>query len=141
MEAFKTITLEAFETITWNAKPLSYIIRRERLPDKTNFVTPPELNFQVGFVVHPAGAEVARHAHRPLEREITGTSEVLVVQRGRFEIDIYNDLRELVATRALRSGDIVLLVGGGHSLRMMEDTVLLEIKQGPYTGLDEKEYF
>ena len=60
---------------------------------------------------------------------------------GDCEIDIYNDERELVATRELREGDIMLMVGGGHGFRMLEDTVFLEIKQGPYTGVDEKERF
>jgi hypothetical protein len=56
-------------------------------------------------------------------------------------MDIYDDDRRLVATRELRKGDIMLMVGGGHGFRMLEDTVLLEVKQGPYTGLDEKERF
>jgi hypothetical protein len=47
----------------------------------------------------------------------------------------------LVASRELRSGDITLMVGGGHGFRMQEDTVFLEVKQGPYTGIDEKECF
>ena len=72
---------------------------------------------------------------------MVGTSEVLLLRRGRCEIDIYNDERELVATRELREGDITLMVGGGHGFRMQEDTVFLEIKQGPYTGMDEKERF
>ena len=33
------------------------------------------------------------------------------------------------------------MTGGGHGFCMLEDTVLLEIKQGPYTGLEEKEHF
>jgi hypothetical protein len=41
----------------------------------------------------------------------------------------------------LETGDIILLVAGGHGFRCLEDTVLLEIKQGPYTGLVEKEAF
>ena len=70
-----------------------------------------------------------------------GTSEVLIVRRGRCEMDIYNNERELVATRQLRQGDIMLMVDGGHGFRMLEDTVFLEVKQGPYTGVDEKERF
>ena len=70
-----------------------------------------------------------------------GTSEVLVIKKGRCLIDIYNDDRALVATRELQTGDIMLMVSGGHGFRMLEDTVFLEIKQGPYTGLDEKERF
>lgn len=133
--------MEPVEQIIWKDKPLAYIIRAEMAPEKTTFLTPSELNLQVGFVVYPAGGEVARHLHKPLERHIVGTSEVLVVKEGRCQLDIYDDDRRLVATRELRKGDIMLMVGGGHGFRMLEDTVLLEVKQGPYTGLDEKERF
>ena len=132
---------EQVEHITWKGKPLAYIIKAEMNPQETTFLTPPTFKQQVGFVVYPAGGEIQRHDHRPLERHLVGTSEVLVVQRGRCEIDIYNDERNLVATRELDKGDIMLMVGGGHGFRMLEDTVFLEIKQGPYTGMDEKERF
>jgi hypothetical protein len=66
---------------------------------------------------------------------------VLLVKKGRCEVDIYNDQKEIVATREMREGDILLLVKGGHGFRMLEETVFVEIKQGPYTGLDEKERF
>jgi uncharacterized protein with PhoU and TrkA domain len=132
---------EQVEHITWKGKPLAYIIKAEMRPQETTFLTPPTFKQQVGFVVYPAGGEIQRHVHRPLERHLVGTSEVLVVQRGRCEIDIYNDDRNLVATRELDKGDIMLMVGGGHGFRMLEDTVFLEIKQGPYTGMDEKERF
>jgi quercetin dioxygenase-like cupin family protein len=133
--------MEPIERILWNGKPLAYIIRAEMNPEKTTFLTPPELNFQVGFVVYPRDAEIARHVHRPQERHIVGTSEVLVVKKGRCVIDVYNDNRELVVTRELHTGDVILMVGGGHGLRMLEDTIFVEIKQGPYMGLDEKERF
>jgi len=84
---------------------------------------------------------VKPHLHRSLERSIKGTSEVLLIKKGRCEVDIYNNVKETVATRELREGDILLLVDGGHGFRMLEDTVFVEIKQGPYTGLDEKERF
>ena len=120
---------------------LAYIIRSGMVPEETTFLTPPELNLQVGFVVYPAGGEIARHAHRPLERRLTGTAEALVVRKGRCEIDLYDEARALVATRELAPGDIVLVLGGAHGFRMREDTVLLEVKQGPYSGPGEKERF
>jgi hypothetical protein len=129
------------EWIEKDGKPLAFIIRASVVPDKTTFLTPNEFKQQVGFVVYPKGGEIKRHVHLPLERHLVGTSEVLIVKKGHAEIDIYDDDRQLVATRALRSGDIMLMVGGGHGFRMIEDTVFLEIKQGPYTGIDEKERF
>ena len=129
------------EIITDGDQTLAHIIKGSFLPDRTTFLTPPEYKQQVGYVVYPAGGEVERHIHRPLERHIVGTSEVLVVKKGRCLIDVYNDDRELIATRELQAGDLMLMVGGGHGFRMLEDTVLLEIKQGPYEGHDEKERF
>jgi hypothetical protein len=133
--------MDFVEEIVWMGRPLSYIIRRELTPSATIFLTPPEFTHQLGFVVYPAGGEVKPHLHRSLERKIKGTSEVLLVKKGRCEVDIYDNSKELVATRELREGDILLLVDGGHGFRTLEDTVFVEIKQGPYTGLDEKERF
>jgi uncharacterized protein with PhoU and TrkA domain len=133
--------MKEIEHITSEGNALAYVIRSELSPTKTTFLTPSEFTQQVGFIVYPAGGEIQRHTHRPLERHLVGTSEVLIVQRGRCEIDIYNDDRQLIATRELRQGDILLIVGGGHGFRMLEDTVFLEIKQGPYTGIDEKQRF
>jgi mannose-6-phosphate isomerase-like protein (cupin superfamily) len=129
------------EHITDRGRPLAYVIRGSFKPEKTTFLTPPEFKQQVGYVVYPEGGEVARHLHRPLERHLVGTSEVLIVRDGRCLMDVYNDERELVATRELSTGDIMLMVGGGHGFRMLEETILLEVKQGPYTGIDEKERF
>ncbi|MGB0386635.1 MAG: hypothetical protein ACPGWR_17635 [Ardenticatenaceae bacterium] len=141
MSGNKFVSNNFMEWVVDDGTPLVLIVRAGCLPNKTTFLTPPEFKQQVGFVVYPEGGVIRRHVHRPLERHLIGTSEVLVVQSGRCEIDIYNDERELVATRELRPGDVMLMVGGGHGFRMLEDTVLLEIKQGPYTGLDEKELF
>jgi hypothetical protein len=133
--------MEHVEHIVHDGRTLAYIIRAEISPKKTTFLTPSDFKQQVGFVVYPAGGEIQRHVHLPLERHLVGTSEVIIVRRGLCEIDIYDDVREFVTSRELRPGDIMLMVAGGHGFRMLEDTVLLEVKQGPYTGVDEKERF
>jgi hypothetical protein len=135
------LIVEQIEKIVWNGIELAYILRASLDPEQTTFFTPPEFNHQVGFVVYPAGGSIAPHTHRPIERHINGTSEVLVVRKGRCEVDLYTDQHVLAETCELRCGDVLLLVSGGHGFRMLEDTVLLEIKQGPYTGLEEKERF
>jgi len=129
------------EIITWQDQPLVYIIRTDPMPEKTTFLTPPEFKQQVGFVVYPSGGVIARHLHLALERHLVGTCEVLVLLKGRCLMDIYNDKKELVATRELNQGDVMLMVGGGHGFRVQEDTVFLEVKQGPYLEVEEKERF
>ncbi|HEY2324824.1 MAG TPA: hypothetical protein VGJ82_18335 [Thermoanaerobaculia bacterium] len=129
------------EIVEHGGIPLAYLIRGSFMPEQTTFLTPPEFKQQVGFVVYPANGEIQRHLHLPLERRLVGTSEVLVVRKGRCIIDLYSDDRTFVVSRELAAGDIALLVAGGHGFRMIEDTVFLEIKQGPYTGLQEKQHF
>ena len=120
---------------------VAYVIKAHATADATHFITPDEAALQVGFVVYPAGGEVAPHVHLPVVREVVGTSEFLLVRSGRCVVDMYDDERQLVATRELGPGDAVVSLHGGHAFRMSEDTVLLELKQGPFMGGTEKVRF
>ena len=126
------------ERITWDGELLACIVRAQWSPEATTFVTEPELGLQVGLVIHPAGGDVAPHTHRPADRGTNRTNEVLVVKRGRCIVDIFNDDRTLVASPELGPGDLIIVTGGGQAYRILEDTVLLEVKQGPYLGPDDK---
>jgi hypothetical protein len=70
----------------------------------------------------------------------SGTSEVLISKAAvRWtSITMHRQVRRLANPRA---DDVMLMAGGGHGFRMLEDTVFLEVKQGPDTGTDEKECF
>jgi hypothetical protein len=129
------------ETIADDGIVLAYILRAGPPPTETRYSTPNDCSLQVGHVVYPAHTEIPRHAHLPVQRHLVGTGEVLIVQRGRCEVDVYSDARGLVTTRELGLGDILISVAGGHGFRVLEDLILLEVKQGPYPGEAEKERF
>lgn len=130
-----------FENVEYEGNLIAYIIRRGREPSDTTFVTPDDFKQQLGFIVYPEGGEIARHVHKPMERHLVGMSEVLLIRKGVVEVDFYTDGKEYVDTKRLEEGDLLLLAGGGHGFRCLEDTVMVEIKQGPYIGPDEKERF
>ena len=129
------------EYIACGEELLCCIIRARSSPAQTTFLTPSESNLQVGYIVYAAGQEIPRHVHLPVERRLQRTGEVLVVQEGRCEVDVYSDARELIATRTLEPHDIVVILAGGHGFRLLEDTVLLEVKQGPYSAGKDKARF
>lgn len=133
--------MSTFEAICQDQKPVAYVVRAEATATTTAFFTGTDATFQAGFVVHPAGTAIVPHAHLPVVRTVVGTSEVLMVRQGRCIVDVYGDDRSLVASRELGTGDLVIFVGGGHGIRLLEDTVFLEIKQGPYGGRAETERF
>ena len=135
------MNLEFVEFIKVEEKLLCIIVKAPTYLNRTTFVTPENLNLQVGFVVYKAGEEVPRHYHNEIERPVSSTSEVINVRVGSCNVQIYDDSQNLVADRRLDVGDIIIFVGGGHGFRMNKDTVLSEVKQGPYIGIDEKTNF
>jgi hypothetical protein len=129
------------EHIGWHGQHIATVVRHNYLPTKTTFVTPDSYYQQGGFVVYPAGGQVPRHMHLPLQRHLTGTPETLIVRKGVVEAELYGLDKSYLTTVVLNQGDMILLVAGGHCFRFREDSILFEIKQGPYTGLKEKEMF
>lgn len=132
---------DGVERIGTADRPLCYIVSFAQLPQRTVFPFPDDVPLQAGYIAYPEAHEIPRHVHVPVERRSTGTTEVLLVLRGRCLLDVYDDERQLVATRELSEGAVMLMVGGGHGFRMLEPTVLFEVKQGPYIGAGEKERF
>ena len=39
------------------------------------------------------------------------------------------------------AGDIILLVSGGHGFQVLEEVEMIEVKQGPYAGNEDKKRF
>ena len=134
-------TSDATESIEDQCKLVCMIIRATPAPSETTFYTSPELPLQVGKIVYAAGSEIPRHSHPSTTRSISGRPEVLLVQEGRMTVDIYRDDQSILCSRELRAGDVILFFGGGHGFRLLENTVLLEIKQGPFLGEQDKKRF
>lgn len=44
-------------------------------------------------------------------------------------------------SRDLYTGDIILLVSGGHGFQVLEEVEMIEVKQGPYAGENDKKKF
>ena len=120
---------------------LGLIIPAAYEPNRSQFITPDSYKQQIGFIVYPQKGKIIPHFHHEQERNILGMSEVLLVRRGHCWVDFYWKDKSLLCSRELKTGDVLVLVSGGHGFRMIEDTVFLEIKQGPYVGEQEKERF
>lgn len=132
---------EQIERIIEDDVLLSCIIRSTYSPTRTMFVTEDHLLQQVGFIVYDEGETIAKHFHPKTRREIIGSSEVLILLKGSAILHIFDSQHDLVVSRRINRGDIVLLINGGHSFDLLADAVFLEIKQGPYLGKDDKILF
>jgi mannose-6-phosphate isomerase-like protein (cupin superfamily) len=89
----------------------------------------------------PAGHVIPPHVHNPVTREVHFTKEVLFIRSGRLRVDFYSDNQEYLESTVLEAGDVILLAFGGHGFEMLEPTEIIEVKQGPYAGDQDKTRF
>lgn len=106
-----------------------------------HFFTPNELSQQLAYMHHPTGKIIEPHVHNPVLREVTYTQEVLFIKKGRLRVDFYNNEQQYLESRILQSGDVILLVTGGHGFEVLEEIEMIEVKQGPYVGEQDKTRF
>jgi len=125
------------EKIELQGQVICLILRRELSCGGATFFTPPESSLQMGILQHRQGTELRPHVHRESVRTIKEVHEVLHIEYGMVEAIFYSDDGVMLGSSILRAGDTILLMRGGHGFRMIEDTRILEIKQGPYRGIEE----
>lgn len=120
---------------------LAIVVRDTRDPMGVHFVTPNDLQQQVAVMNRPAGDQIAAHSHLPVARSVQGTQEVLIIQEGLLEAEIFSHSRKLVAKIQLKAGDLIILVSGGHGFKVVEECKFIEVKQGPYSPGKDKVLF
>jgi len=120
---------------------LAILVPHEFEEPGITFFTPDDLSQQLAYMRHPAGKQIAAHGHNPVPREVQYTHEVLVIKRGKLRVDFYDDTAGYLESRILRTGDVILLMGGGHGFEILEETEMFEVKQGPYAGGADKTVF
>lgn len=129
------------ETITHGLEPIALIIRAEFDEPGIHFFTPGGFSQQVAHIKHPQGYKIAAHVHNLITRQVLYTQEVIVVRQGKVKVKLYASNKEYIGDRILHSGDLILLCGGGHSFEMLEETSMIEVKQGPFAGDGDKVRF
>ncbi|MGY3039677.1 mannose-6-phosphate isomerase-like protein (cupin superfamily) [Rhodanobacter sp. TND4EL1] len=120
---------------------LALIIRHSYHKDGIEFFTPGTFSQQLGYMNRPVGYVIQPHVHRPLTREVHYTKEVLLIRSGRLRVDFYSDKQQYLESTILETGDVILLAYGGHGFEMLEPTEIIEVKQGPYAGDQDKTRF
>ena len=129
------------ENITHNKVVLSVIIRAAYQKEGISFFTPDNFSQQLGYMNRPQGYVIPPHVHNLVPREVSLTQEVLYIKSGKVRVDFYDDDKNYLQSSILLKGDVILLAHGGHGFEMLEQSEMIEIKQGPYCGEEDKVRF
>ncbi|MCS4054128.1 hypothetical protein [Salinibacter ruber] len=120
---------------------LAIIIRSSFDEPGVHFFTPDEFSQQLAFMRRPEEEEIDAHVHNSIPREVEYTQEVLFIRRGKLRVDFYSEDREYLHSRVLTDRDVILLASGGHGFEVLEEVEMIEVKQGPYAGENDKTRF
>lgn len=129
------------EQITYKNQIIAIIIYHNYQKDGIEFFTPNNFSQQLAYMKRPKGYVIEPHVHNEVKREIEYTREVLLIRKGKLRIDFYTEHKEYLESRILQEGDVILLASGGHGFEMIEETEMIEVKQGPYSGEMDKTRF
>ena len=129
------------EQITHNNKILAIIIRNSFSKEGIEFFTPNDNALQVGYMNRPKDYSIKPHVHYKIPRTINTLQEVLFIKKGEIRVDFYEDNKNYLFSNNLSKGDFIILVSAGHGFFMLEESEIIEVKQGPYMEDKDKEKF
>ncbi len=133
--------MENIKQIEHNGKILAIIIGKNYSKDGVEFFTPNDFSQQLAYMKHPKGKQIDAHTHNVIAREVSYTKEVLIIRKGKLRVDFYEENQTYIESHIVEEGDIILLAFGGHGFECLEEVEMVEIKQGPYLGDQDKVRF
>ncbi|MGM0588338.1 MAG: hypothetical protein ACQETE_07995 [Bacteroidota bacterium] len=117
------------------------IIRKNFKAEGIQFFTPDEYSQQLAYMKREKGYVIDPHYHNLVPREVTYTQEVLFIKSGKVLVDFYDNAQNHIKSTTVEEGDVILLATGGHGFTMLEESEIIEVKQGPYMGDEDKTRF
>lgn len=126
------------ENITYQGRTLATLLRTSYHDNGIKFFTPDDFSQQLAYMNRPKGYVIPPHLHNAVPRKVEFTKEVLFIKSGKVRVDFYDDNQSYLESRILNPGDVILLAFGGHGFEMIEDSEIVEVKQGPYAGDADK---
>ena len=127
--------------IEFNGLTYAIIISNEFKKEGIEFFTPDDFSQQLAYMKRPKNYVIAPHVHNAVKREVLFTKEVLFIKSGKVRVDFYDDGKNYLESTVVNKGDVVLLAFGGHGFEMLEESEIIEVKQGPYVGEMDKVRF
>jgi len=137
----KEIREKGLEYCYNNNKLYCIVVRSDFDSETIYFFTPDNFSQQLGYLPHKKNSVIKPHMHLHNKREVFYTQEVLFVKKGKVKVNFYDLDEEYVFSEIIKQDDFILLCAGGHGFEIIEDACMIEVKQGPFLGEDDKYKF
>ncbi len=119
---------------------LAIVVKHSFSKEGIEFFTPDDFSQQLAYMNHKEGKVIRPHVHNFVKREVHFTQEVLFIKRGKLKVELYSNSGHPIKSFILETGDFILLASGGHGFEVLEEIEMIEVKQGPYAGENDKSF-
>ena len=104
------------------------------MPEGLDFLTSDESFIQVGTWNYKKDKILDAHFHNYYDRTSYRTQEVVYVLQGKIKCNLYEEDTTYIDSAIVESGMMIVQFQGVHEYEMIEDSKVLEVKNGPYHG-------
>lgn len=125
------------EIASAKGETIAIVIKKSFNKRGINFVSKDHFPLQLGINSYKKGDKIKPHVHIDREIVIKNLQEVVQIKKGKVAVDLYDSNEQLFKSIRLSTGDLIFFVSGGHGFEMLNDTTIIEVKQGPYLGKDK----
>jgi hypothetical protein len=123
------------EKISFNGKDYALILRKGLRIRESTFFTNPDDPMQLGIIRHETGYIENPHIHKKA-KVLPDIHQVLHITKGSLAVNFFNEEGKKVGETTVKKGDTILIMSGGHAIKVLEDLECLTVKQGPYAGIE-----
>lgn len=81
---------------------------------------------------YPKKTYLKAHVHIPRKRITNRLQECFIVLKGKARMDLFGPDKKFFKSIYLKPGQLFIALAGGHGFQMMEDTEMVELKNGPF---------
>lgn len=118
------------------------INRKNEISDNRVDICPEDKFLQISTKRLYKNTSFKPHKHNILNRNIDNTHECWIVLEGSIKAVFYDIDNKVILDTNLNSGDCAVVYNAGHSFEVTEDnTILYEVKNGPYYGQTKDKTF
>jgi len=125
------------EKIIYKELLLGILLRGSFEKKGIEFFTDDQSSQQLGYMKREKNYDIIPHRHNLVSRDVRHTQEVLFIKSGKVRVDFYDNDEDYLFSKILNPLDTILLCDGGHGFHFIEESEMIEVKQGPY--LEERD--
>ncbi len=116
---------------------VAQVFNLKDIEEGLDFLTEDDSFVQVGTWNYKKDTLLPAHFHNDFDRSALRTQEVVIVLSGKIKCSLYSTDGNFIDDAFLNQNMMIIQYSNAHEYELLEDSKVIEIKNGPYFGPDK----